>query len=243
MSNINDLIDAISSGKAIDMPRPIANGISEPLQFMLLTLVRFDYVKPDFACVASRGDGAGRNKFGSVLLDNYASSSAAWALEEYARCKEGEGPSYRARMDSLSTCPAGSLGQALLSYYELNPGLPSPDKPSLFPKGYVSVHDVHHILIGTNTSKVGELITLAFEMGLCNGGMPGSFLPVIAQLAVFVEGSPLEFDPATFQRSWAMGAANHNSLLQSWDFWSEKDTLLVHLREKLGITALSSIYA
>ena len=167
-----------------------------------------------------------------------------WALLQFFNSyKENSLELVAQRRKRLDECLPGLFGYALKTYYLANESLPFPGSPdSLFPESYLSLHDAHHVLLGADTTREGEVYVTAFESGMMTGH-DARLLTVFGQIQVLLEHHSIYlFDAATAAKAFTIGSQVSRELLDSFDPWQSLDIPLASLRANFGIIPLSDIW-
>ena len=178
------------------------------------------------------------------LVKSVNSNHLDWALLQFFNSyKDNSEELVRIRKRRLDECLPGLFGYALRTYYLANESLPFPGSPdSLFPESYLSLHDAHHVLLGADTTREGEVYVTAFESGMMTGH-DARLLSVFGQIQVLLEHQNIYlFDAATAAKAFTIGSKVSRVLLDSFDTWQSLDVPLNVLRRDFGISPLSDIW-
>ena len=133
---------------------------------------------------------------------------------------------------SLENPVSGTLADALKTYYKTEQvEIPGTDA-SLFPADYIIVHDLHHVLLGIDTSHRGELIVIAYESGM----IQKTEFPIllIEQLEIFVSDLFKDIKSHELLKYWNIGVKSAE-LVDNWEWWHDLDLPLSSVREKYNI--------
>ena len=190
----------------------------------IFSRVRFEYVRP-IRCAPVSGQIS--------ILPSMSEDEKNYGIKAYLQ--SGLNPNIEAiekLRQSLVFSKPGTLAEALKAYYQAEPIEIPGTNASLFPASYIIVHDLHHVLLGVDTSHRGELIVIAYESGM----IQKTEFPIllIEQLEVFV--SPLFKDIKSHEllKYWNIGV-NSVELVDNWEWWHDLDLPLSVVREKYNI--------
>jgi hypothetical protein len=190
-----------------------------------------------------------RNKKTLIYLDSFRTNipemghgllSLYWGFFKSGIHRDGDAQRL-ARYESYRTLPVGTLGYAFASYYDDNK-FPLPGSAGAPFSNNLSLHDVHHILAGYDTSPLGELCVYAFDGALSQSDYSGALVGSVAQYQLGyaryrdVPSWRNQFDPDTIYRAAERGhSCTVNYLDQSIDFDALKEEPLAAVRERFGI--------
>lgn len=74
-------------------------------------------------------------------------------------------PALALRLEALTECPAGSLGQGLLAFYD-RWGLPIPGREASGMNHFFVSHDMTHVIAGIEATAAGEIALSAMQMAM-----------------------------------------------------------------------------
>jgi ubiquinone biosynthesis protein Coq4 len=138
-------------------------------------------------------------------------------------------------VNTLNIYPLDSLGKNLFEHYLRNPSIPRPNDSNGFPARYILVHDLHHLLIGSNVEDQGEAEVMAFECGLlAQNKSELCLLPFISQL---LESSSYQ-DNLNFVKIAQMfdvGLRVTGNLFESWQFEMDLSSSIEIIRKKYNL--------
>lgn len=138
-------------------------------------------------------------------------------------------------VNTLKIYPLDSLGKILYEHYLNHPSIPRPNDKNGFPARYILVHDLHHLLIGSNVDDQGEAEVMAFECGLlAQKKSKLCLLPFISQLLE----SSFHQDNLNFIKMAQMfdsGLKVKGDLFESWQFELDLLSSIETIRGKYNI--------
>jgi hypothetical protein len=190
----------------------------------IFSRVRFEYVRP--TCVL-------RSQSVPSVLPSMPENEKEYGIKTYLR--SGLNPNIEAiekLRQSLENPAPGTLADALKTYYKTEQvEIPGTDA-SLFPADYIIVHDLHHVLLGIDTSHRGELIVIAYESGM----IQKTEFPIllIEQLEIFVSDLFKDIKSHELLKYWNIGVKSAE-LVDNWEWWHDLDLPLSSVREKYNI--------
>jgi hypothetical protein len=190
----------------------------------IFSRVRFEYVRP--TCVL-------RSQSVPSVLPSMPENEKEYGIKTYLR--SGLNPNIEAiekLRQSLENPVPGTLADALKTYYKTEQvEIPGTDA-SLFPADYIIVHDLHHVLLGIDTSHRGELIVIAYESGM----IQKTEFPIllIEQLEIFVSDLFKDIKSHELLKYWNIGVKSAE-LVDDWEWWHDLDLPLSLVREKYNI--------
>ncbi len=190
----------------------------------IFSRVRFEYVRP--TCTL-------RSKSAPSVLPCMSEDEKNYGIKAYLQ--SGLNPNIEAiekLRHSLVFSKPGTLAEALKAYYQAEPIEIPGTNASLFPASYIIVHDLHHVLLGVDTSHRGELIVIAYESGM----IQKTEFPIllIEQLEVFVSDLFKDIKSHELLKYWNIGV-NSVELVDDWEWWHDLDLPLSVVREKYNI--------
>jgi hypothetical protein len=192
----------------------------------IFSRIRFEYVRP-LRCTPIP-------YYGEVsVLPSMPENEKEYGIKTYLR--SGLNPNIEAiekLRQSLENPVPGTLADALKTYYKTEQvEIPGTDA-SLFPADYIIVHDLHHVLLGIDTSHRGELIVIAYESGM----IQKTEFPIllIEQLEIFVSDLFKDIKSHELLKYWNIGVKSAE-LVDNWEWWHDLDLPLSLVREKYNI--------
>lgn len=190
----------------------------------IFSRIRFEYVRP--TCTL-------RSQSAPSVLPCMSKDEKDYGIKEYL--KAGLNPNKQAINKLkilLDMPPKGSLAEALKHYYLREcVEIPGADA-SLFPADYIIVHDLHHVLLGVDTSQKGELTVIAYESGM----IQKTEFPIllIEQIEIFVSDLFKEIKSHELMKYWNIGV-NSSVLVDNWEWWKDLGLPLFEVRQKYNI--------
>lgn len=190
----------------------------------IFSRVRFEYVRP--TCTL-------RSQSAPSVLPCMNPDEKDYGIKSYL--KAGLQPNKEAITQlhrNLENPVLGSLAEALKKYYQQESvEVPGTDA-SLFPADYIIVHDLHHVLLGVDTSQKGELAVIAFESGM----IQKTEFPIllIEQIEIFVGDLFNEIKSHELMKYWNIGT-KASTLVDDWQWWNDLALPLEKVREKYNI--------
>ncbi|MFM6157996.1 MAG: hypothetical protein ACKPE3_34220 [Sphaerospermopsis kisseleviana] len=190
----------------------------------IFSRVRFEYVRP--TCTL-------RSQSAPSVLPCMNPEEKEYGIKSYLQ--SGLNPNKEAITQlhrNLENPILGSLAEALKRYYQRESvGVPGIDA-SLFPADYIIVHDLHHVLLGVDTSQKGELAVIAFESGM----IQRTEFPIllIEQIEIFVGDLFKEIRSHELMKYWNIGT-KAATLVDDWQWWNDLVLPLETVREKYNI--------
>lgn len=193
----------------------------------IFSRVRFEYVRP--TCTL-------RSQTMSSVCPAMTDEEKDFGLKAYINA--GLNPDKKminSLLLSINDPITGSLGEELARYY-LREKVPMPNsEASLFPANYIIIHDLHHILLNSDTSQKGEMEIIAFESGMLNKS-PAPVL-LLEQLEIFLNDKTDCIDSRTLCKAWNIGSQS-TPLFEDWNWIDDLDVQLSEVRKKYNITPL-----
>jgi ubiquinone biosynthesis protein Coq4 len=195
-----------------------------------LAMLRFDVNRRAFT-----GQAIAQEREREGLLGLLRNAASRMGLKEDTATVE--------RFEVLATLPAGSLGRALLEYYERN-HFPTPGKKHALPSVGV-VHDLCHVLSGYGVDGEGEVEVVCFTSGFMRRDpLSTAFFVVLqaqhdVQLVAVAKGQAHALDdPKLLERAalaaWR-GLQVNRDLFDHWDYWPELAKPLDGVRRALNV--------
>ena len=190
----------------------------------IFSRIRFEYVRP--TCTL-------RSQSAPSVLPCMPKNEKDYGIKSYL--KSGLNPNVEAITElhqKLENPVIGTLAEALKNYYQTEQvGIPGTDA-SLFPSNYIIVHDLHHVLLGVDTSQKGELAVIAYESGM----IQKTEFPIllVEQIEIFVSDLFQEIKSHELMKYWNIGV-NSSILVDNWEWWDDLDLPLLKVREKYNI--------
>lgn len=219
-----DTFDKIAS-KQIPLPDLTTKQEYDPIKrWQIFSRVRFEYVRP--TCTLR-----------STSVPNVApcmtEEERDYGLKEYI--KAGLFPN-RAVIDKFQKALAdpkeGTLAYFLKKYYDENKPMIPDDKASLFPANYIIIHDLHHVLLGVDTSQEGEMQIIAFESGMIHQcDFP---ILLVEQLEIFLSDQTKIVNTQKLQKAWNAGK-KAKLLLENWQWQNDLELPLKTVRQKYNV--------
>ena len=188
----------------------------------IFSRIRFEYVRPE-RCIPTQVS----------VLPSMPENEKEYGIKTYLR--SGLNPNIEAiekLRQSLENPESGTLADALKAYYRTEQvEIPGTDA-SLFPANYIIVHDLHHVLLGIDTSPRGEMIVIAYE----NGMIQKTEFPIllIEQLEIFVSDFFKDVKSHELLKYWNIGVKSAE-LVDDWEWWHDLDSPLSSVREKYNV--------
>ena len=193
----------------------------------IFSRIRFEYVRP--TCTL-------RSQSMPSVCPSMTEEEKDFGLKAYI--KAGLNPDKKAINSLLRVLHdpiTGSVGEELAEYY-LKEKVPTPNsEASLFPANYIIIHDLHHILLNSDTSQKGEMEIIAFESGMLNKN-PAPVL-LLEQLEIFLSDKTDCIDSRTLCKAWEIGSGS-TPLFEDWNWVDDLDIQLSEAREKYNIIPL-----
>lgn len=193
----------------------------------IFSRIRFEYVRP--TCTL-------RSQSSASVLPCMPENEKDYGIKAYLQSGLHPNKEAIAKLhQNLENPIQGSLAEALKTYYQQEsvevPGLDA----SLFPADYIIVHDLHHVLLGVNTSQKGELFVIAFESGM----IQKTEFPIllIEQIEIFVSDLFKEIKSHELMKYWNIGL-NSSVLVDDWKWWDDLCLPLNNVREKYSIVGV-----
>ncbi|MAJ60589.1 MAG: hypothetical protein CBC48_11520 [bacterium TMED88] len=190
-----------------------------------------------------------RNKKTLIYLDSFRTNipemghgllSLYWGFFKSGIHRDGDAKRL-ARHEAYRSLPVGTLGHAFAAYYDDNK-FPLPGTAGAAFSNNLSLHDIHHILAGYDTSPSGELCVYAFDGALSRRDYSSALVGSVAQYqlgyARYTDTPSWrnQFDPEMIYRAAERGhGCRVNYVDQSIDFYSLRDEPLAEVRERFGI--------
>lgn len=193
-------------------------------RWQIFSRVRFEYVRP--TCTL-------RSASVPNVVPCMTEEERDYGLKEYI--KAGLFPN-RAVIDKFQKAlvdpKEGTLAYFLKKYYEDNKSIMPDDQASLFPADYIIIHDLHHVLLGVDTSQQGEMQIIAFESGMIHR----SDFPIllVEQLEIFLSDLTKIVNTRELQKAWNIGKSAE-LLLENWQWQNDLDLPLEVVRQKYNI--------
>lgn len=190
----------------------------------IFSRIRFEYVRP--TCTL-------RSQSAPSVLPCMNPDEKDYGIKSYL--KAGLRPNKEAITQlhrNVENPVLGSLAEALKKYYQQESvEIPGTDA-SLFPADYIIVHDLHHVLLGVDTSQKGELAVIAFESGM----IQKTEFPIllIEQIEIFVGDLFNEIKSHELMKYWNIGT-KASTLVDDWQWWNDLALPLEKVREKYNI--------
>jgi len=212
------------ASKEITIDLTTQESFSPIKRWEIFSRVRFEYVRP--TCVL-------RSQSVPSVLPSMPENEKEYGIKTYLR--SGLNPNIEAiekLRQSLENPVPGTLADALKTYYKTEQvEIPGTDA-SLFPADYIIVHDLHHVLLGIDTSHRGELIVIAYESGM----IQKTEFPIllIEQLEIFVSDLFKDIKSHELLKYWNIGVKSAE-LVDNWEWWHDLDLPLSSVREKYNI--------
>lgn len=129
----------------------------------------------------------------------------------------------------------GTLAYFLKKYYEDNKTIIPDDSASLFPANYIIIHDLHHVLLGTDTTQSGEMDVIAFESGMIHRcDFP---ILLVEQLEIFLSDKTSIVSTERLMKAWNIGK-NAELLLENWQWQDDLELPIETVKEKYKVTSL-----
>lgn len=196
-------------------------------RWQIFSRVRFEYVRP--TCTL-------RSQSVPCVCPSMTEEERDYGLKEYI--KAGLFPDKHAIsiFESAIDNPApDSLAYHLKRYYSDN-GVPIPGATaSLFPASYIIVHDLHHVLLGSDTTQRGEMEIICFESGMIHRSDAPILL--LEQMEIFFSDITNALDSATLVKAWNSGK-NAVALLEDWAWHNDLHLPLATVQEKYAVLPL-----
>lgn len=194
-------------------------------RWQIFSRVRFEYVRP--TCTL-------RSQSAPSVLPTMEPEERDYGLKTYI--KAGLNPdkeSINLLLTALNNPIPDTLAWHLAEYYQ-SESVPTPDtEASLFPANYIIIHDLHHVLLGADTTQKGEMEIIAFESGMLQKS-PAPIL-LLEQLEIFL-GTHI-VDAAMLTQSWNNGA-KAMPLFENWQWQLDLDLPLEEVRTKYAVLPL-----
>ena len=212
------------ASKEITIDLTTQESFSPIKRWEIFSRVRFEYVRP--TCVL-------RSQSVPSVLPSMPENEKEYGIKTYLR--SGLNPNIEAiekLRQSLENPVPGTLADALKTYYKTEQvEIPGTDA-SLFPADYIIVHDLHHVLLGIDTSHRGELIVIAYESGM----IQKTEFPIllIEQLEIFTSDLFKDIKSHELLKYWNIGVKSAE-LVDNWEWWHDLDLPLSSVREKYNI--------
>lgn len=151
------------------------------------------------------------------------------------------------RYEVYRTLPTGTVGRALVAYYDDN-NFPIPGSSGAPFANNLLVHDIHHVMAGYDTSPLGELCVYAFDGALSRSDYSGAMVGSVANFQLGYIRYPNinswkgQFDPEMIYRATERGhGCKVNYLDEEVDFHAVCAEPLASLRERFGIESEGSM--
>lgn len=219
-----DTFNKIASNQ-IPLPDLTTDQDYDPVKrWQIFSRVRFEYVRP--TCTLR-----------STSVPNVApcmtEEERDYGLKEYI--KAGLFPNHaiiKKFQKALTNPQDGTLAYFLKKYYADNKTIVPDDSASLFPANYIIIHDLHHVLLGVDTSQQGEMQVIAFESAMIHQ----SDFPIllVEQLEIFLSDQTKIVNTEQLQRSWNIGKQS-KLLLENWQWQDDLELPLETVRQKYGV--------
>lgn len=196
-------------------------------RWQIFSRVRFEYVRP--TCTL-------RSQSVPCVCPSMTEEERDYGLKEYI--KAGLFPDKHAvsAFESAIVSPApDSLAYHLKRYYADNEVLVPGVKASLFPVSYIIVHDLHHVLLGSDTTQRGEMEIICFESGMIHRSDAPILL--LEQMEIFFSDLTDSLNSATLTKAWNSGK-NAVALLDNWAWHDDLHLPLTTVREKYAVLPL-----
>ena len=201
-------------------------------RWRILSRVRFEYVRP--TCTL-------RSQSVPSVAPCMTEEERDYGLKEYI--KAGLYPDknlLKIFSDAIANPVDGTLAYHLKAYYEKefrenNETIIPNDKASLFPANYIIIHDLHHVLLGIDTSQAGEMAVIAFESGMIHRcDFP---ILLVEQLEIFLSDMTRLVSTEQLMKAWNIGKTAE-LLLENWQWQEDLHLPLEMVRQKYNVTAL-----
>jgi hypothetical protein len=190
-----------------------------------------------------------RNKKTLIYLDSFRTNipemgrgllSLYWGFFKSGIQRDGDAKRL-AKYEAYRSLPVETLGHAFAAYYDDNK-FPLPGTAGAAFSNNLSLHDVHHILAGYDTSPLGELCVYAFDGALSRRDYSSALVGSVAQFQLGYaryRDTPSwrnQFDPEMIYRAAERGhGCRVNYVDDSIDFDSFSAEPLAAVRERFGI--------
>lgn len=190
----------------------------------IFSRIRFEYVRP--TCTL-------RSQAAPSVLPCMKENEKQYGIKSYLQA--GLHPNKEAinkLHQTLESPVPGTLAAALKDYYQTEKTEIPGTSASLFPANYIIVHDLHHILLGVDTSQKGELAVIAYESGM----IQRTEFPIllIEQIEIFVGDLFKDIKSHELLKYWNIGA-NSAQLVEDWEWWDDLNLSISKVREKYNI--------
>jgi hypothetical protein len=196
-------------------------------RWQIFSRVRFEYVRP--TCTL-------RSQAAPSVLPTMDKEERDYGLKAYINA--GLNPDKKSIalfLDAINNPIPDSLGEHLAEYYQ-SESVPTPNtEASLFPANYIIIHDLHHVLLGADTTQRGEMEIIAFESGMLHKS-PAPIL-LLEQLEIFLSDKTDCIDAANLAKAWNIGA-NATSLFENWQWQHDLNLPLEEVRNKYAVLPL-----
>lgn len=190
----------------------------------IFSRIRFEYVRP--TCTL-------RSQAAPSVLPCMKENEKQYGIKSYLQA--GLHPNKEAinkLHQTLESPVPGTLAAALKDYYQTEKTEIPGTSASLFPANYIIVHDLHHILLGVDTSQKGELAVIAYESGM----IQRTEFPIllIEQIEIFVGDLFKDIKSHELLKYWNIGV-NSVQLVEDWEWWDDLNLSISKVREKYNI--------
>jgi hypothetical protein len=212
------------ASKEITIDLTTQESFSPIKRWEIFSRIRFEYVRP--TCVLP-------SQSVPSVLPSMPENEKEYGIKTYLR--SGLNPNIEAiekLRQSLENPAPETLADALRTYYKTEQvEIPGTDA-SLFPADYIIVHDLHHVLLGIDTSHRGELNIIAYESGM----IQKTEFPIllIEQLEIFTSDLFKDIKSHELLKYWNIGVKSAE-LVDNWEWWHDLDLPLSLVREKYNI--------
>lgn len=196
-------------------------------RWQIFSRIRFEYVRP--TCTL-------RSQSAPSVLPTMDPEERDYGLKTYI--KAGLNPDKELvglLLDAINNPIPDSLAWHLAKYYD-DQSVPKPNtEASLFPANYIIIHDLHHILLGADTTQRGEMEIIAFESGMLQKS-PAPIL-LLEQIEIFLSDKTDCINAATLTQAWNIGF-NAKPLFENWQWQHDLELPLEQVRIKYSALPL-----
>ena len=197
-------------------------------RWQIFSRIRFEYVRP--TCTL-------RSQCVPSVCPSMPEDERDYGIKEYLKSGLFPDKETIAKFKKAIQSPIpGSLAFYLREYYDTQcVPVPGADA-SLFPASYILIHDLHHVLLGSNVSQKGEMEVIAFESGMLQKCDPPILL--LEQLEIFFSDMTDALDSIALVKAWNIGKNASTQLFENWNWTDDLDLSLESVREKYGLLSL-----